>query len=168
MATLKKPKANYKIFDKSQGKYLSPGYRSKSTWTSMFWVMAAAEDYAQRRGGKKFLEENIEIHIFPVESAVKVSWNEMVELSMEEVRKKEERARKREEEQKKRAIEWEKSRFNEVYREKLNELKNLQKRGKQLGLTLEDGTYFIRETEHKKIKDEFGNTDWRDTGEMGG
>lgn len=23
-------------------------------------------------------------------------------------------------------------------------------------------------TEHRKIKDEWGNTDWRDTGEMGG
>lgn len=159
---LVKPKANYKIFDKKVGKYVSSGYKSKSTWTSEFWAMSAAEDYGKSRGGKSYLETNIEIHIFPVEAAVKVSYKEMLEKSQEKEKKKEE---KKKEEQDRREKAW----LLEQYKKKRAELDQIFKKGKQLGLTLEeDGTYVIHQGEHKKLKDEWGNTDWRDTGEMGG
>jgi len=81
------PKANYKIFDKLKGKYVSAGYRSKSTWSSVAWVMLAAEEYAKNIN--RTYIENIEIHVFPVESAIKFSYTEMkATLAEKELEKK--------------------------------------------------------------------------------
>jgi hypothetical protein len=88
MARHKLEKANYKIFDKSVNRYISCGGRSKATWTSRTWVMRAAEYYC--RGDKNYLLENIEIHIFPMKSAVKVPWHEMVMEAIKQTKEKRE------------------------------------------------------------------------------
>jgi hypothetical protein len=60
MSGNRKPKFNYKIFNKKTGKYLSSN--SKGTWTSRTWVVynlpANVNDY--------------DIHVFPVSNAIVV------------------------------------------------------------------------------------------------
>lgn len=181
MSKLRAPKANYKIFDKKTGKYLSGS--KKSTWTSRTWVMAAAEDFAFNKvtgfcssnqirkqhleEAKKFLQENIEIHIFPVESAIKVSWHDMLNDIKAENEAKEAKKKSFEEKKKLQELEKEKLEFAKIYAIKQKELKDMQVRAKALGVILPEGTYEgIRE--FRTFTDEYGNKDWRDTGEMRG
>ena len=167
MAVRRAPKANYKIFDKKREKYLTGG-RNKATWTSRTWVMAAALDFCSRQPAG-YMRENIEIHIFPIENAIRVSWTDMVnEVKAEEEANKEKKAAQ---EAKKKMLEEEQEKRDLIKR--YDELKaaaaKMRQKAKQLGLTLEkDGSYVIREGEHKPFKDEYGNVDWRDKGEMGG
>ena len=90
MSKQKMPKANYKVFDKLIGKYISRA-RSKSTWTSEGWAISAAYDHAHERAGgsnwrrvsgtdvDKYMLENIEIHKFPVESAIVIPYSDIVQ-----------------------------------------------------------------------------------------
>lgn len=94
-----KPKMNYKVFNTATNKYVSNGYRSKSTWQSVVWAMAAAEKIAKRHGA-----ENIEIHLFPIESATRVSLSAMRLRLKEEAAKKAEKKRSKVENEKKRAL----------------------------------------------------------------
>lgn len=94
-----KPKTNYKVFDTNSKKYFSSGYRSKSTWQSLTWAMSAAEDLAKRIG-----PANVEIHVFPIEAAIRVPYKEMREKIKEETQKKEMKKSKKLVESKKKAL----------------------------------------------------------------
>jgi hypothetical protein len=91
------PKANYKIFDKKLEKYVSAGYRSKTTWSSKVWVMEAAREHCRHKPASYL--ENIEIHIFPIENAIKVSYKEMEREMAEDENKKKDSKKKREDAQ---------------------------------------------------------------------
>lgn len=62
----RKPKANYKIFNTKLNRYESSGSSSKTTWNSMHWVYEKLKDLQRRRSSI----EDLEIHIFPIESAI--------------------------------------------------------------------------------------------------
>lgn len=91
----KTPKANYKVFDRLIGKYITRT-RSKSTWTSEGWAISAAYDHAHEQAGDrwrsrvsgiavdKYMMENIEIHKFPIESAIVIPYSSIVERLKEE------------------------------------------------------------------------------------
>jgi hypothetical protein len=61
-------KANYKIFNTRTQKYVSKS-RGKATWSSKSWVIEAAKDSREQT-------QDLEIHVFPVQSAIKVPYNE--------------------------------------------------------------------------------------------
>ena len=61
-------KANYKIFNTRTQKYVSKS-GGKATWSSKSWVIEAAKDSRSQ-------SQDLEIHIFPIQSAIKVTYNE--------------------------------------------------------------------------------------------
>lgn len=61
-------KANYKIFNTRTQKYISKS-RGKATWSSKAWVIEAAKESREPLG-------NLEIHVFPIQSAIKVSYTD--------------------------------------------------------------------------------------------
>jgi hypothetical protein len=65
---MSKPKALYRVYDKKTDKYLSFGYKNKSTWTSPVWV-----DRAIKNNLKTADIDSIEVHVFPVVNGVKYS-----------------------------------------------------------------------------------------------
>ena len=81
---MKTPKANYKIFDTNTQSYVKRS-KGKQTWNSESWALSAGWDYAYERGrGNKHEAENycllyLEIHTFPIESAIIETWAARVE-----------------------------------------------------------------------------------------
>ena len=81
---MKTPKANYKIFDTNTGSYVKRS-KGKQTWSSESWALSAGWDHASERGrGNKQEAENycllyLEIHTFPIESAIVETWAARVE-----------------------------------------------------------------------------------------
>ena len=81
---MKTPKANYKIFDTNIGSYVKRS-KGKQTWSSESWALSAGWDHACERGrGNKHEAENycllyLEIHTFPIESAIIETWAARVE-----------------------------------------------------------------------------------------
>jgi hypothetical protein len=98
-------KANYKIFDKSTGKYVSKS-RSKSTWTTRSWAICAGEDYARYMTHRntrglvpkdivmEYVKNNLELHIFPLQDAIVTDL--LTAIKEEELVKKERELKKKE------------------------------------------------------------------------
>jgi len=61
------PKANYKIFNTRTNRYES-GNRSKSTWNSTHWIDVKLDEIKRYRGEGEL--SYLEIHIFPIETAI--------------------------------------------------------------------------------------------------
>lgn len=59
-------KVNYKIFNTRTQKYISKS-SGKATWSSTAWVLAAAEELRKDA-------DNLEIHVFPIQSAIKIPY----------------------------------------------------------------------------------------------
>lgn len=90
MSKQKTPKANYKVFDTLIGKYITRT-GSKSTWTSEGWAISAAYDHSHEQVGgsnwrrvsgttvDKYMIENIQIHKFPIESAIVIPYSDIVQ-----------------------------------------------------------------------------------------
>jgi hypothetical protein len=57
--------SNYKIWIKSLNKFWHNDSHNKSTWTSLHWVMTAAEKVAVRYG-----EDDVEVHEYPLNSVI--------------------------------------------------------------------------------------------------
>jgi predicted ribosome quality control (RQC) complex YloA/Tae2 family protein len=118
----KSQKANYKIFDIKTGKYLSNS--KKSTWSSLTWVMSAAVDLSGSwstpiKVKERYAEENIEIHIFPLEEAKKVSYKSLADEAKENLQKKEEEKKRNQESQ-------EKKKLQNLIEQKRKELEELE------------------------------------------
>ena len=88
-------KANYKVFDKRTGKYISPGYKSKSTWANQTWAIEAARTYASHQASSygyierksaidNYIKENLELHILPLQDAIKVPMSEAIDQHIKE------------------------------------------------------------------------------------
>jgi hypothetical protein len=81
---MKTPKANYKIFDTKIGSYVKRT-KGKQTWNSESWALSAGWDHAdEKSAGRKHETENycllyLEIHTFPIESAIIETWAARVE-----------------------------------------------------------------------------------------
>lgn len=75
MSGNRKPKFNYKIFDKKTGKYLSSN--RKGTWTSRTWVAYNLPKNV----------DDFEIHIFPVDNAIVVTAKDFLFSLKEELEK---------------------------------------------------------------------------------
>lgn len=118
-------KANYKVFNLQTKKYHSAGNKPKSTWQSLTWCMNAAAELAKRIG-----PSDVEIHIFPVESAIKVPFREMKEKMSKEEEKKEEKKKDRANREKKRAL------ITEFHRQR-NRLLELTEELKREGLAFD-------------------------------
>jgi hypothetical protein len=129
-------KANYKVFDKKTGKYISPGYKSKSTWTSPSWAIEAARTHANQqvssypynKAQKSLIEnyviKNLELHILPLQDAIKVPMAEAIDQHIKEKEeKKAKEAEKQEAYRKQREIKELEIKIAE-YTSQLNKLKN--------------------------------------------
>lgn len=102
---MKTPKANYKIFDTKLGSYVKRT-KGKQTWNSESWALSAGFDHARDEtfagladnSSRKQRAENycllyLEIHTFPIESAIVETWAARVEKNRAEaVIKKEKQA----------------------------------------------------------------------------
>ena len=86
-------KANYKIFNTRTQKYVSKS-RGKATWSSTAWVLEAASEYDREA-------DNLEIHIFPIQSAIKVPYKQFRSNILNEISAKNEAKKKKAEEKKK-------------------------------------------------------------------
>ena len=81
---MRTPKANYKIFDTKIGSYVKRT-KGKQTWNSESWALSAGWDHAceQTRRNKHEAENYcllyLEIHTFPIESAIIETWAARVE-----------------------------------------------------------------------------------------
>ncbi|MEO6304726.1 MAG: hypothetical protein ABIP51_16310 [Bacteroidia bacterium] len=77
---MKNKKALYRVYNTETKKYLSAGYKPKTTWHSSVWATRAAASiiYDNELDASK-----IEIHIFPVVDAIKVSYENFKKDSYE-------------------------------------------------------------------------------------
>jgi hypothetical protein len=71
------PKANYKVYDRKLGRFISPGHRSKSTWQSETWALNAAWDHAKWQSNsntkhviEQYMADNMDLYTYPVENAI--------------------------------------------------------------------------------------------------
>jgi hypothetical protein len=78
---------------KRQQKYISKS-RGKATWSSTVWVLEAASEYSRDA-------EHLEIHIFPIQSAIKVPYLQFKSDLFKENAAKEAAKKKKMEEKKK-------------------------------------------------------------------
>ena len=75
----RKPKANYKIFNTRNGRYVSSGSSSKTTWNSTHWVYEKLKDLQRYSVNSANVLSDFEIHIFPIETAIVKSAKEFVD-----------------------------------------------------------------------------------------
>ncbi len=92
-------KANYKIFNTRTGKYVSKS-RGKATWSSKAWVLEAVSDHLRYNYKDA---EHLEIHVFPVQSAIKVPYLEFLANEKEEMKAKAEARKQKEEARRKKS-----------------------------------------------------------------
>lgn len=91
------PKANYKVYDRKLGKFISPGHRSKSTWSSETWALNAAWDHAKnqvrrplsnfessKRDIEQYMAENMDLYTYPVQNAIIESLADRMEANRKE------------------------------------------------------------------------------------
>jgi hypothetical protein len=112
MSTKKSPKANYKVYDRKLGKFISPGYKSKSTWNSEGWALSAAWDHAHNQTRSKnkgvieqYMAENMDLYIYPIESAIVETLADRMEANRKAAEERREAEAKKAEEKKAREIE---------------------------------------------------------------
>jgi hypothetical protein len=73
--TLKKgQKAIYRIYNVDTQKYVSVGYKHKSSWHSLGWTKTAVKTYKKDYGWKSSMK--LEIHAFPLGELIKININE--------------------------------------------------------------------------------------------
>ena len=92
-----KPKANYKVYDRKLGKFISPGHRSKATWSSETWALNAAWEHASKqvrrplssnaeskRDIEQYMAENMDLYTYPVQNAIIESLADRMEANRKE------------------------------------------------------------------------------------
>lgn len=112
MATKRTPKASYKVYDRKLGRFISSGSKSKGTWNNEGWALSAAYDHAynQTRTRSKdvieqYMAENMDLYIFPIESAIVESLADRMEANRKAVEERKLAEAKKAEEKKARELE---------------------------------------------------------------
>jgi hypothetical protein len=127
-------KANYKVYDRKLGRFISPGHRSKSTWQSETWALNAAWDHAKWQSGSKskhdieqYMAENLDLYTYPVENAIIESLADRMEANRKEAEEKKAALEEKNKQKKTREIEERKKHLHmkiEMLQEELNLLNN--------------------------------------------